>query len=329
MGITMVRSWSEIVAVLGVEMTEVRRPATAPAWVGDAALAAGVLCIAWSGLLVRWAGVSAVTAAFYRMSIAAALLAPWWLWRRGAGPRASGRLTMLAILSGALFACDNVLFNIAVQRTAVSVATLLANVSPLFVGLGSWLFFREKPRRDFWIGLILTTLGCALITGPPALRGLADHGPSTMIGGAALAVVASAFFAGYLMVTQRARVSADTVTLTMLSVCWSAVLLGIACVLLHQPLHGFPLRSWAALGTLGLICQTTGYLAITFALGRLPATVMSVGLLAQAPVTALIAASVVGERLSTSQILGGLLVLAGIYLVARAPARLGEPHLTT
>jgi drug/metabolite transporter (DMT)-like permease len=329
MGITMVRSWSEIVGVLGVEVTEVRRPTAGPAWAGDAALAAGVLCIAWSGLLVRWAGVSAVTAAFYRMSIAAALLGPWWLWRRGAGRRVSTRLTMLGVASGALFACDNVLFNFAVQRTAVSVATLLANVSPLFVGLGSWLLFRERPHRDFWTGLVLTTLGCTLITGPAALRGFADHGSSTMIGGAALAVVASAFFAGYLMVTQRARVSADTVTFTMLSVCWSAVLLGITCVVLREPLHGFPLHSWAALGGLGLICQTGGYLAITYALGRLPATVMSVGLLAQAPVTALIAASVLGERLSASQIVGGLLVLAGVYLVARHPARLGEPPLTT
>jgi drug/metabolite transporter (DMT)-like permease len=47
--------------------------------------------------------------------------------------------------------------------------------------------------------------------------------------------------------------------------------------------------------------------------------VTAVGLLAQAPVTALIAALVLGERPSMAQMAGGVLVLAGVYLVIQRP----------
>lgn len=80
-------------------------------------------------------------------------------------------------------------------------------------------------------------------------------------------------------------------------------------------------RSWASLAGLGLVSQLAAYFAIVYALGHLPATIMSVGLLAQVPLSALLFGPLLGEPLSTLQGGGGLLVLAGIYVVNRAPRR--------
>jgi drug/metabolite transporter (DMT)-like permease len=49
-------------------------------------------------------------------------------------------------------------------------------------------------------------------------------------------------------------------------------------------------------------------------MGHLPATVTSVSLLLQIPLTAVLAALLLGEKLNAAQILGGLLVLAGVGL---------------
>jgi drug/metabolite transporter (DMT)-like permease len=49
----------------------------------------------------------------------------------------------------------------------------------------------------------------------------------------------------------------------------------------------------------------------------LPATLTSVGLLAQVPLTAVLAIPLLGEPLHPAQIAGGALVLAGIYIVNR------------
>jgi hypothetical protein len=61
--------------------------------------------------------------------------------------------------------------------------------------------------------------------------------------------------------------------------------------------------------------QLGAYLGLAYALGHLPATVTSVGLLAQVPLTALLAVPLLGEPLTTPYLAGGSLVLAGIYVV--------------
>jgi drug/metabolite transporter (DMT)-like permease len=297
-------------------------------WRAYAALAAGVVCIAWSGLLVRWAGISGVAAGFYRMAFAALVLVPWCFARRRATPSSVRGLAILALASGVLFACDNALFNIAVQRTAVAEATLLANVSPVFVGFGAWIMSGRRPHRTFWGGVLLSIVGCAAILRGTALGGVGvGVGPGAeQVHGDLLATLAAVFFAAYLITTQLARVGADTLTFTTLAVLASAATLLLASLVLRVPLGGYAPRTWAALVALGLVSQVCGYLAITYALGRLPATVISVGLLAQAPVTALVAAALLGESLRMPQIVGGVLVLAGIYAVTRHPEALRVPR---
>ena len=76
-------------------------------------------------------------------------------------------------------------------------------------------------------------------------------------------------------------------------------------------------RSWAALLGLGLISQLGGYLALTYAMGHLPATVTSVSLLSQVPLTAFLAALLLHEPMTGAQILGGAMVLAGVGLASR------------
>jgi drug/metabolite transporter (DMT)-like permease len=87
------------------------------------------------------------------------------------------------------------------------------------------------------------------------------------------------------------------------------------CVLGGAPLGGFTIRVWSALAALGLVSHLGGYLAINYALGRLRATAVSVTLLGQPVITALLAIPLLGELLTVNQIIGGVLVLVGIYLV--------------
>jgi len=71
---------------------------------------------------------------------------------------------------------------------------------------------------------------------------------------------------------------------------------------------------------LGLVSQLAAYYALVYALGHLPATITSVGLLAQVPSTAFLAWLLLAEPLSAVQIAGAAIVLVGIYVVNRQPA---------
>lgn len=286
--------------------THAPRAVRRPRWLGYAALAIAVSAIGWSAIFVRWAHVSGPASAFYRVLTATLVLVPWRLLRGG---RASREVVAFAALGGVFFALDLALFNSAVLSTSAANATLLGNNAPLMVGFGAWMVFHQRPTGRFWIGLVLALVGTATIAGADTLRhasfGLGD----------VMAVLASVFFAGYILTTNHVRARADTLTVTTIAVASSALTLLVICLAMHLPLGGYPARSWAALAALGLVTQLVGYLCVTYALGHLPATATSVGLLGQAPITALLAVPFLGETLSAPQVLGGVLVLGGIYVV--------------
>lgn len=276
-----------------------------------------MVCIAWSAPLVRWAGVPGVTSAFYRVFIAAVVLVPYSLLSRHTRAP-SARAVLVALLGGAFFGMDLALFNTAVLKTSATTAMVLTNNSPVLVGLGTWLLFRERPRLTFWIGLLLALAGCLVIVVGDMIRhggvGIGD------VGGDMLAALASVFFAAYLITTGRFRSSMDTITFTTLAVVGSVVTMFIVCLIMKAPLTGFPASAWPSLIALGLVSQVGGYLGVTYALGRLPTTAASVVLLGIAPVTAFLAVMFLGEPLTPAQIIGGTLVLAGIFAVNRRTA---------
>jgi drug/metabolite transporter (DMT)-like permease len=287
-------------------------------WLAYAALVLAVLGMTWSAIFVRWAGVSGPASAFYRVAVAAVVLLPWRAARRDLAPP-SPRAAWLAVAGGVFFGFDLLLYNTGVMKTSAATAVLLGNNAPVLVGLGTWFFFGRRPEAKFWWGLALALGGCAAIVAADA----ASRGGGVGVGNATgdmLALAAAVFFAAYLMTTERVRARMDTLTFSSLAILGSVVTSLVVCLVLRVPLSGYAPRSWASLVGLGLVSQLAAYFAIVYALGHLPATVMSVGFLAQLPLTALLSVPLLGESVTAIQIGGGLLVLAGIYVVNRPPA---------
>lgn len=280
---------------------------TLPAYL---ALAAGIVCIAWSAIFVRWTDIPGPASAFYRMLVPAMVLLPTHFLERDRG-RVSGKTMWIIAFGGLFFAFDLALYNTSILKTSTANATLLGNNTPIVVGLLTWLVFRERPATGFWLGLLLAVSGTLVIV-------RADLARQAGFGiGDVMSLGAAACFAVYLLVTERVRTSTGTLTflrLAMLSSTSSLLAINMALgVSLRMP-HGRTL--WAVLG-LGLISQLGGYLALTYALGHLPATITSISLLTQGPLTAVLAALLLSEPLTLAQIVGGALVLAGVGLAHR------------
>jgi len=288
-------------------------------------LALGVFAIGWSAIFVRWAEVPGWTSAFWRMTIAQLVFVPWALGaaRARAVPRRplTRAAVVAAMIAGAFFATDLALFNTAVMVSSAANATLLGTNAPIFVALGAWLLYRDRPTPVFWFGFALSFAGMVAIVGLDIVRhprlGLGD----------AFAVAGSACYAGYLLYVRRSRQDIDALTFSAISGVTAAATLLVICLAIGTPLHGYPLRSWGAMIGLALVTQVVGHLSVAYSLGRLPVSVTSIALLGQAPITAVLAVPLLGERLSALQLFGGALVLAGIYVVNRTPrARAVEPE---
>jgi len=290
--------------------TERRERAQARLLPAYLALLAGIVCIAWSAIFVRWTDIPGPASAFYRMLIPAVVLLPTLFFNRE-GQRLNRTMLGVIALGGIFFALDLALYNTSILKTSAANATLLGNNTPIVVGLLSWLMFRKKPAAAFWLGLLLALAGTLVIL-------WADLGKMMRFGvGDLMALGAAVCFAVYLLATERVRTSTSTLGFLRLAMISSTVALFILNrvmgISLRLP-HGRTL--WAVLG-LGLISQLGGYLALTYALGHLPATITSVSLLTQGPLTAVMAAALLGEALTWPQILGGVLVLSGVGLAHR------------
>lgn len=297
-------------------MSEPRR------WLAYAALTGAAFAIAWSAILVRWADIPGSASAFYRVVVGLCVLLPWRLAHKPAGARRqapSRRALWLAAAAGLLFALDLAFFNTAVMRTSAATTSLLGSNAPVFVGLGAWLLLGKRPHRLFWAGLAASLCGIVLMIWAGLFPSPPTSAPARHdIVGNLMAIAAAITFAGYILAVSKARDTMDTLTLNTIAIAVSTAALLLICLAIGAPLWGYPRETWAALLWLGLVSQVGAYMCIAYALGHLPATVVSIALLAQAPLTTLLAAALLHERLTPLELAGGALVLAGIYVVNRA-----------
>lgn len=279
------------------------------------ALAIGVLGIGWSAILVRLSGVSGSTSAFYRMALAQLIFVPWRLAAPSSGRRLERGAVIAAVWAGIAFAADLALFNTAIMRTSAGNATLLGVNAPIFVALGAWMFFGQRPTVAFWSGFVLSFVGMIAIVGTDVIR----H-PVLGIGDA-MAVGGAICYAVYLLYMQRSRAAIDALSFIAISGVVASLTLLLICLAIGAPLHGFSIGSWASLIALALVTQVIGHLCVAYSLGKVSASVASVVLLLQAPITVVLAVPVLHDRITAAQVVGGVLVLAGIGVVNLRTAR--------
>lgn len=285
------------------------------------ALLTGILCVSWSAIFVRWTDMPGAASAFYRMLIPAIILLPtWWLDRKT--PRVSWQTLATIAVGGLFFSLDLGFYNTAILHTTAANATLFGNNTPIFVGLFSWIFFRQGPRPAYWLGLLLAGTGSVIVVWH-------DAGHHMSLGaGDLMALAAAAFFGVYLMATERVRTNTTTLSFLRLAIVSSTLFLLIFNLAAGVSMAVPSRKSWWALLALGLVSQLGGYLALTYALGHLPATITSISLLLQVPITALVAVPLLDEPLSRAQVLGGLFVLAGVGLANRRNRPAEEANAT-
>jgi len=274
------------------------------------ALFAGALALGSSGIFVRVSETGVVASAFWRGALALPPLALWaWLERRT--PRRGPRLDSGFLWAGVFFAGDIALYHLALARIPVGAATLEANTAPLVVTVLAWAVWGERPRLGFLLAILLAFAGLLLIVSPKLTKG--GHA----LGGDALALGAAWFYAAYILAVARLRGRHGTGTVMFASTLVYSLLLLPVCLLLGERFLPVSGRGWLVLLGLALSAQALGQGLIAYALAHLRATFGSLGLYLQVIGAAVYAWLLLGERLSPLQLVGGVVVLAGIAL-ARA-----------
>jgi drug/metabolite transporter (DMT)-like permease len=281
-------------------------------------LIAGLVIIGISPILLRLADAPGPVSGFYRMAIGWLLITPWFIHRQRQLTNSLSQLRP-AILAGLFFGGDMVLWTTGVMLAGATIPTLFANTSPLWVGLGALLVFKEKLKPAFWLGLLLALAGAVLIFGTD--EGFSGH----LVSGGLMGIGSGIFYGSFFLAGQRSRDHLNPVTfLWVVSFVCSLVLLA-AAIALGQPLFGYPARTYLIFIAMGVLIQVFGWILVSRAQGELPASLVAPTMLGQPVVTAILAIPLLGETLSPPKLLGGITVILGVYLVHRSKQHNKEP----
>jgi drug/metabolite transporter (DMT)-like permease len=287
-----------------------------------AALALGVFMFGLGAILVKWANAPGCATAFFRMGIAAVLVAlPFSLHVRKAARPLPGRGVLFAVLGGVSLATDLWLWATGVVMSGATVPTLMANTAPLWVGLASVALLKRRMPGLFWLGLAVALAGAVIVLAAGFSRG-SVFGTGTVLG-----LVAAFFYAGYHLATERGRAHISTLSYFWIATASGAAFLLAVCLITRTPLWGYSTSTYLLFLALAVLVQIVGWMSVSYVLGHLPASVVSPTLLGQPVVTALLAVPLLGERFSARQVVGGIAVLAGVLIVHRSRVTSLQPPL--
>jgi drug/metabolite transporter (DMT)-like permease len=273
----------------------------------------GALCIAFAAIFVREADVPPITATIYRCLFALPALLYLTIREERAIGHRSRRQTLVALAAGICFGLDLTAFHAAIGAVGAGLATVLANLQVVIVGVVAWAVLGERPSARLAAAVPLALAGAVLISG--ALGGGA-YGEQPGLG-VLYGLVAATFYAAYLLILRSGigdprRIAGPILDATAASAVTALVLAGVAGD--PELVPALPAIVWLVL--LALVAQVAGGQLILVSLPRLPAVLTSLILLAQPMATVILAVILLGESPTPEQLLGVLLVMAGLLLAS-------------
>ncbi len=281
-----------------------------------AALVVSVLAMGLSPIFVRLAEVGPFASAFWRVFLALPVLYAWMrLSERGTTEASRPVLSPAILLAGLAFAGDLFFWHLAIRDTTVANATFFATTAPVFVILIVALVFREPVPGMTWLGLGACLLGGAALIGQSV-----SVDPARLVGDL-YGVATALFFALYFLAIGRARTLAGPARVTFLSTIVTAIVLAFVAWLLEPRLLPASWRGGLAILAMALISHAAGQGLLAVALGRLPPVFSSLVIFLEALTAAILGWLVLHEAVTPVQMLGGGLILAGIWLARPRAAR--------
>ncbi len=278
------------------------------------ALFVGVLAASTASPLIRLlqTEVNSLAIAAWRLTMASVILAPLALTtRRGELTRLAGRDWLLMLASGLMLAVHFATWISSLAYTSVAASVALVSTSPLFVGLGSFLLFKERLSRALIVGMIIAILGSIVI-------GLADWGHgSHRLTGDLLALAGALSVAIYFLIGRRLRARLSLVAYIFPVYATAALALMLMAALPRIPLGGYQALHWLWLLLLALGPQIIGHSSLNWALRHLPATYVTLAVLGEPIGSSILAWLILKEVPSVITVIGGILVLTGIVVAGR------------
>lgn len=273
-------------------------------------LIVGAILIAFSPVLIKGAGAPGTISVFYRLLFGTiTLIIPFSISRVKSKEKLKIKGIIIASAAGLSLAIDMALWATGIMHSNAAMPTLVGNLAPLWVGIGAFIVFKERQNSKFWFGLLVALVGITFLM----IQDL--YSPNGIFKGLILGLFAGMFYAGFMLLTQIGRKHLNTISYLFISSLATTFFLGIFVLVQDIEFTGYTPKAWSLFIIMGIMIQAGAWFFINFAQGHLPASIVSATLLAQPVLAGVIAFVMLGEELTIWQIIGGIIVITGIYTI--------------
>ena len=285
-----------------------------------AVLALAILGISFGGPLVRLSHAHPLVIAVWRLGFSLAIIAVFLIatkgWRQWRVLLAKD--WALALAAGVVLAVHFWSWNASVGLTTVAASVVLVDIQPVIVALLSALWLREPATRAQWSGIVVATLGAIVVVLPDFAKQNAAAGTNPLLGDA-LALVGAITAAIYFVAGRRLRAKLDLWPYVAIVYGACFVALVAFATIVRVPISPQPPRELAIFAGLAVGPMLLGHTGLNWALRYLPAYAVNVTILGEPVGATILAAMLPGirELPGIATVMGGLLVLAGIYVTTR------------
>ena len=272
----------------------------------------GVAGVSLSAIFVRWATAPSLVLAFYRMIMAAILLAPVVLWKnREELKQLKKREWVLCIISGTFLGLHFAAYFESLRWTSIASSVVLVDTEVLFVALGTWLILRKRLSGKAWLAVAMAFGGSVVIAMADTAAG------SDVVRGDLIALSGALFMAVYTMIGAVCRRKLSTNVYTFLVYSVAAVALLVILVITDTSLYGYGGINYLSGFGMAVFCTLLGHSVFSWGLKYLPPAFISTAKLLEPVFASVWGLLLFGEVPGMPVILGGLVILLGIALCSR------------
>ena len=230
---------------------------------------------------------------------------------------------ILALVSGIFLAIHFATWISSLEYTTVASSVVLVTTTPLWVALMAPLLLRERLHPVVFAGIFLAMLGSAIVglADTCTIQGtslacppLADFVRGKAFFGDLLALAGALAAAGYIIIGRRLRARLSLVGYIFVVYGFAALALLAYLPLTGLPLFGYPPQAYLFFLLLGLVPQLIGHSSFNWALGYLPAAIVSITLLGEPVGATILALLILQETPTPLKLAGAVLILGGILI---------------
>jgi len=269
----------------------------------------GVIGISLSSIFVKYSPAPSAVTAAWRLLWTVILLSPVVLGTRQFRHElaATGlRNVSLSCLSGIFLAMHFALWFESLKHTSVASSTTIVCTEVIWVSLGFWLLLKGNISRKAILAIAVTLLGSALIA-------FSDSASDAHLYGDILALLAAITVAAYMLIGRVVRKALSTSVYTYIVYCSCAGALLILCAVQQNGLFAFGIAPVAVGLLLAIFSTILGHSIFSWCLKYFSPSFVSASKLCEPVVAAILAAFLFFEIPSLLQIVGGILIIGGVF----------------